>query len=216
MILENWTEAEFHQRRMKELMIELEFNKIYDDEIWTKIFVTICRKKRINNVYFFGFFLETMQKWNADPSKKIFFKQMDSKIEEYKKKHYNVDREWRYDFHGDNGIGRMRTMDEIIAKKDESKIDDMVSVRGVEDQSLMQKAAIIEKKFKRIRMAKFSVELFDEIVQEMMRDRRSMMEMMAELDVEDDQILESQQRITKARLKAGLSISANWHLLFIN
>jgi len=41
-------------------------------------------------------------------------------------------------------------------------------------------------------MAKYSYELFDEIVTEMMREKRTMMEMMAELDVEDEKITESQ------------------------
>jgi len=45
---------------------------------------------------------------------------------------------------------------------------------------------------KRLRMAKYSYELFDEIVTEMMKEKRTMMEMMAELDVEDEKIMESQ------------------------
>ena len=40
-------------------------------------------------------------------------------------------------------------------------------------------------------MSKYSQELFDEIVLEMMKDKRTMMEMMAELDVDDDKIIES-------------------------
>lgn len=56
---------------------------------------------------------------------------------------------------------------------------------------------------KRLRMAKYSKELFDEIVTEMMRDKRTLMEMMAELDVDDENILEAQQRITNKRLQAG-------------
>ena len=43
-----------------------------------------------------------------------------------------------------------------------------------------------------MRMAKYSYELFDEIVTEMMREKRTMMEMMAELDVEDEKITDSQ------------------------
>ena len=35
-------------------------------------------------------------------------------------------------------------------------------------------------------MAKYSEDLFDEIVAEMMREKRTMMEMMAELDVEEE------------------------------
>ena len=56
-------------------------------------------------------------------------------------------------------------------------------------------------------MAKYSEDLFDEIVIEMMKEKRTLMEMMAELDVDDEKIVESQQRITNQRLQAGLSIS---------
>ena len=54
---------------------------------------------------------------------------------------------------------------------------------------------------KRLRMAKYSHDLFDEIVIEMMKEKRTMMEMMAELDVDDEKIMESQQRITNKRFK---------------
>ena len=60
---------------------------------------------------------------------------------------------------------------------------------------------------KRLRMAKYSQELFDEIVMEMQKEKRTMMEMMAELDVDDEKIVEAQQRITTKRLQAGLSIT---------
>ncbi len=69
-ILEKWNaEVVYHQRRLMNLMMELEHNRIYDEEIWTLVFDTILHKKRINNLTFFGYFLETMQKWNADPTK---------------------------------------------------------------------------------------------------------------------------------------------------
>jgi len=35
-------------------------------------------------------------------------------------------------------------------------------------------------------MAKYSIDLFDEIIEEMMRDKKTIMEMMAELDVDDN------------------------------
>lgn len=72
---------------------------------------------------------------------------------------------------------------------------------------MVKRAVDAEKKMKRLRMAKYSTELFDEIVTEMMREKRTLMEMMAELDVDDDKIVESQQRITNKRLKAGLAIN---------
>jgi hypothetical protein len=68
----------------------------------------------------------------------------------------------------------------------------MVAVRGKVDETLVTRALEAEKKMKRLQMAKYSQELFDEIVLEMMKDGRSMMEMMAELDVDDDQIIDSQ------------------------
>ena len=83
----------------------------------------------------------------------------------------------------------------------------MVSGKGAVDQTLITRAIEAEKKMKRLRMAKYSTELFDEIVTEMMKEKRTLMEMMAELDVDDEKIVESQQRITNMRLQAGLSIS---------
>lgn len=83
----------------------------------------------------------------------------------------------------------------------------MKSGKGAVDQTLITRAIEAEKKMKRLRMAKYSTELFDEIVTEMMKEKRTLMEMMAELDVDDEKIVESQQRITNARLQAGLSIS---------
>ena len=63
--------------------------------------------------------------------------------------------------------------------------------RGKVDQTLISRAVEAERKMKRLRMAKYSNELFDEIVMEMMREKRTMMEMMAELDVEDEKIFEA-------------------------
>ena len=65
-------------------------------------------------------------------------------------------------------------------------------MKGSVDQTLISRALDAEKKMKRLRMARYSQELFDEIVLEMMKDKRTMMEMMAELDVDDDKIIEAQ------------------------
>jgi len=46
-------------------------------------------------------------------------------------------------------------------------------------------------------MAKYSVELFDEIVEEMMREKKTIMEMMVDLDVDENAIFEAQTRIAK-------------------
>ena len=204
-ILEKWLhEVEYHQRRLYELMVEMEHLDYYDQQLWQACFDTIGQKKMINNLTFFSYFNETMQKFNADP-KSPFFKKLDSNIESLKEKHYTVNREWRYDFQE----GRMRPLDELIARREQAKQDDQYIGKGGLDQTLIQRAIEAEKKMKRLRMAKYSVELFDEIVMEMMREKRTMMEMMAELDVDDEKIMESQQRIANRRLKAGLSITVD-------
>ena len=113
-----------------------------------------------------------------------------------------MNREWKYNF----DEARYFSLDELIAKRENAKQDDVMTGKGGEDQTLIQRAILAEKKMKRLRMARFSEELFDEIVTEMMREKRSMMEMMAELDVDDEKITESQQRITNRRLISGLKI----------
>jgi ribosome recycling factor len=50
---------------------------------------------------------------------------------------------------------------------------------------------MIERKLKRLRMAKYSIELFDELVVEMLKEKRTLMEMMAELDVDEQNIYDS-------------------------
>ena len=40
-------------------------------------------------------------------------------------------------------------------------------------------------------MAKYSQDLFDEIIEEMMKDKKTMMEMMADLDVDESTIIQS-------------------------
>ena len=46
-------------------------------------------------------------------------------------------------------------------------------------------------------MAKYSQDLFDEIISEMMKEKRTFMEMMAELDVDENAIFDAQDRIAK-------------------
>jgi hypothetical protein len=43
-----------------------------------------------------------------------------------------------------------------------------------------------ERKLKRLKMAKYSMDLFDEIISEMMRDKKTIMEMLAELDCDEE------------------------------
>ena len=98
----------------------------------------------------------------------------------------------------------MRPLQEIYANREKAEQDAVTIGRGQQDNTLIQKALEVERKMKRLRMAKYSNELFDEIVMEMMKDKKTLMEMMAEMDVEEEKITESQQRIANKRLKLGL------------
>ena len=62
---------------------------------------------------------------------------------------------------------------------------------------ILQVAKEAEKRLKRLKMAKYSADLFDEIIEEMMREKKTIMEMLAELDCEEEQIYASQTRIAK-------------------
>jgi hypothetical protein len=56
------------------------------------------------------------------------------------------------------------------------------------DARIIEQAREAEKRLKRLKMAKYSTDLFDEIIEEMMRDKKTIMEMMAELDVDESAI----------------------------
>jgi hypothetical protein len=51
---------------------------------------------------------------------------------------------------------------------------------------ILQVAKEAEKRLKRLKMAKYSVDLFDDIIEEIMREKKTIMEMLAELDCEEE------------------------------
>ena len=58
-------------------------------------------------------------------------------------------------------------------------------VKAPVDEKIVELARIAERRLKRLKMAKYSKDLFDEIVEEMMREKKTIMEMMVELDCDD-------------------------------
>jgi hypothetical protein len=80
---------------------------------------------------------------------------------------------------------RFKTLDELIARREEPKLSDYLIKKADVDQKVLEQAKAVERKLKRLRMAKYSLDLFDEIIEEMLKDKRSFMEMMAELDVDE-------------------------------
>jgi hypothetical protein len=118
------------------------------------------------------------------------------------KRHYNenVDRKWRYDAENH----RWRTLQELIDRREETGLEDQKNRKADVDESLITQAREAERRLKRLKMAKYSTELFDEIIAEMMRENRVMMEMMAELDCDEDAIYASQTRIAKKQQTANM------------
>ena len=200
-LLENLWEPEidFHQRRLYDLMVELDYLEYWDKDIWRRCFDSVKKHRDLNNIHMFIFHHQKMRQLNEDP-KSPLFQTLDADIASLKEKHYNVNREWRYNY----DTAEWRSYKEIKSKRENCKQEDQILARGSVDQTLISRAIEAERKMKRLRMAKYSPELFDEIVTEMMREKRTMMEMMAELDVEDEKIVESQQRIANKRLKMGI------------
>ncbi len=74
----------------------------------------------------------------------------------------------------------------MIDSRDESKLEDHVIKRAEIDMKILQVAKEAEKRLKRLKMAKYSADLFDEIIEEMMREKKTIMEMLAELDCEEE------------------------------
>lgn len=124
---------------------------------------------------------------------KPFYGQFTAQLETYMARHYNQDRKWKYD------AERLHknSLQDLIDRREEATIDKFALRKAATDESVMELARMAERRLKRLRMAKYSTDLFDEIVKEMMREKRTILEMMAELDVEDDVIYAAQTRLAK-------------------
>lgn len=85
----------------------------------------------------------------------------------------------------------MRTWDELVATRENSDLSKFVIKKDDIDQSVLEQAKAVEKKLKRLRMAKLSKDLFDEIIDEMLKEKKTLMEMMAELDVDEQAIFDA-------------------------
>lgn len=56
---------------------------------------------------------------------------------------------------------------------------------------MLEQAEAIEKKLKRLKLAKLDKNLFDEIIEEMTKDKKTVLEMQAELDVDEASIFDA-------------------------
>ena len=140
-------------------------------------------------------FYSTFKKLNKDP-KNPLFKKLDSAIECLETKHYTTDRKWRYTL--EDG-GRLRTLAELIEMREEPKLEDFIIKKADVDERMLEQAKAIERRLKRLKMAKLDKNLFDEIIEEMMKEKKTLLEMQAELDVDEATIFDAQERIAKKK-----------------
>ena len=191
-LLDKWkAEVIYNQRVLFGLAKEFHHLEYYDKELWLLIADTAVHKKKINNTHYWGIVFETLTDLNQDgPLKGLFTDHLAKLVE----KHYTVDRKWRYNI--EDG-GSMRPLQELIDRREDAKWEDSLIKRAAVDEKIIEQAREAERKLKRLKMAKYSTDLFDEIIEEMMRDKKTIMEMMAELDVDESNIYAAQTRIAK-------------------
>lgn len=187
-LVKQWdAEATYHQRMLYTFCRRFHEIGFYDEELWNLLVKSVENKKKINNTYFFAAFYETFTEINKDP-KNPYYNKLDSVLKKLSEKHYNQDRKWRYSL--EEG-GHWRSWQELKANRESSKLSDFSIKKADVDQKVLEQAKAVERRLKRLRMAKLSKDLFDEIVQEMSREKRTLMEMMAELDVDDQAIYDA-------------------------
>lgn len=195
-ILQKWDdEVVYHQRMLYKMVKEFDNLEFYDVELWLKIAETVLHKKKINNLHFFDEFFRCFSKLNADP-KSALFKKLDAVLDKLSTKHYTKDRQWRYSL--EEG-GRLRSYEELVARREEPRLEDFEYRKADIDQRVIEQAKAIENQMKRLRMAKLDKNLFDEIVEEMMKEKKTILEMQAELDVDEQTIFDAQERIAKKK-----------------
>ena len=98
----------------------------------------------------------------------------------------------------------MRTFDELVARREDARIEDHIVTKSEIDEQTIIAAREAERRLKRFKMAKYSHDLFDEIVEEMIREKKTVLEMMAELDAQEAEVYASQTRIAKRHQTAAI------------
>lgn len=195
-ILDRWdAEILWNQRVHLDLIFELHHIRWYDQDVWDKLIPVLMWKKKINAFKDFVKVHQTLCYMNEDKEHCPMAGQLGSQIQAFMDKHYTEDRKWKY-------CDKRRIekpLKELIARRDEPKLEDYARDKQVTDEKMLRQAKEAERKLKRLKMAKYSLELFDEIIQEMMKEKKTFMEMMAELDCDDNAIYAAQTRLARTR-----------------
>ena len=131
--------------------------------------------------------------------------QFTTQLEDLIRKHYTEDRKWRYSLEKAD----FNSLQDLIDRREDCKREDTLIERAEMDTSIRERALAADRKLKRLKMAKFSKELFDEIVEEMMREKKTIMEMLAELDCTETQVYAAQTRLARKQQAKNIGKNVN-------
>lgn len=159
-----------------------------------KIIKTAINKKWTQNLYFFIDLHRCFKaiNENAEAGEGLYQK-LTPLIEEFEAKHYRDNFKYKYN----TETLEKYSLKQLMERREETQYGNQTQTKPDTDESVLEVAREAERKLKRLKMAKYSTELFDEIVKEMMNEKKTIMEMMAELDVEDEAIFSAQTRLAK-------------------
>lgn len=116
---------------------------------------------------------------------------MDKQLADFKKKYYKKDFQWRYNW----DEHRIRTHAELVERRDDFTYEQ--SLLREPDDSIRRKEMERQEKERTLKNAVKNPEFFVSLVQEMMTEGKSMIEMMVILDVEESKILDAQNTISR-------------------
>lgn len=162
-------------------MYELDYQ---DEELWDKVIGYVEEKHKIPSTLSFITIWECLNSLNQDP-KSCKYNKLDAMLANYKKTHYHEDRQWRY------SCEEMRRYDirELIAKREDAVesnyLNRCLATVGREEKSIKGGSSTSMERAKRLQMAKHSEDIFDELVSELLKKKKNLTQICAELECDE-------------------------------
>lgn len=175
---------------MMTLITEFLKLKYYDEELLKKLVWSINSKNRIQNLEFFSKFHNAFHEINDNP-KTTLYKKLDKDIQDFESKFSTRDFKWRYSVKDK----RIRTHKELVARREDAKREDFRVTLTTDERSEAERQKI--DKEQQLKNAVYNEDLFIQVVQRMMNEGKSTIEMMVYLDVKEEDIINAQSIISK-------------------
>ena len=190
-LLEVWdSQVLYNQRVMMTLITEFLKVKYYDEELLKKLVWSINSKNRIQNLEFFSKFHNAFHEINDNP-KTTLYKKLDKDIQDFENKFSTRDFKWRYSIKDK----RIRPHKELVARREDAKWESFTMSLTTDERSERERQRI--DKEQQLKNAVHNEELFIQVVQKMMNEGKTTIEMMVYLDVREEDIINAQSIISK-------------------